>query len=148
MTILAVAAGLMAAFWLALAIHPLRRFPRDHFLRVAEPAGEGPRVAVLVPARDEAAMLPLTLPSLLGQDYPDFEVVLIDDGSSDGTARVAAELGKTHRAELLRLVAAGEKPPGWAGKIFALQRGVETVVEPVAVAPPAPIGAVQTSAPN
>ncbi len=75
MTILAAAAALIAAFWLALALSPLRRFPRDHFLRkVAEPErlprGARRRVAVLVPARDEAAMLPLTLPVAPGAGVP------------------------------------------------------------------------------
>jgi cellulose synthase/poly-beta-1,6-N-acetylglucosamine synthase-like glycosyltransferase len=50
-----------------------------------------PRVAVIVPARNEADLLPETLPSLLGQDYPgEARVVLVDDLSTDGTAEVAA----------------------------------------------------------
>jgi cellulose synthase/poly-beta-1,6-N-acetylglucosamine synthase-like glycosyltransferase len=49
------------------------------------PLTRTPRVSILVPARNEAAMLPATLPGLLQQDYPDYEVVLVDDGSSDGT---------------------------------------------------------------
>jgi hopene-associated glycosyltransferase HpnB len=144
MVTVATAAGLIAAFWLALAIHPLRRFPRDHFLRAPAPAGTPPRVAVLIPARDEAAMLPQTLPSLLEQEYPNFEVIVIDDGSSDGTPRVAEEIaqayrrsgsidtagaaGRTREAPRFRLLAAGEKPPGWAGKLHALERGVEAAV--------------------
>jgi hopene-associated glycosyltransferase HpnB len=135
MVIVAAAAGIIAAFWLALAIQPLRRFPRDHFLRVAAPAGTPPRVAVLVPARDEAAMLPRTLPSLLTQEYPSFEVIVIDDGSSDGTPRVAGEISEALRSSgaagtsaRLRILAAGDKPAGWAGKTQALERGVEAVV--------------------
>src|SRR5215831_6958989 len=53
-------------------------------------------ITVIIPARDEAAVLPLTLPTLLDQDYRgQLRVVLIDDQSSDGTAAVAAELGKS-----------------------------------------------------
>ena len=53
-------------------------------------AGDWPSVVAVVPARDEAAMLPLTLPGLLGQGYRgEFSVVVVDDGSSDGTAAVA-----------------------------------------------------------
>src|SRR5262245_3659966 len=63
--------------------------------------GDWPSVVAVVPARDEAAMLPLTLPSLLGQGYPgELAVVLVDDGSSDGTARVAESLVQTLGAEL------------------------------------------------
>ncbi len=50
-----------------------------------------PALVAVVPARDEAAVLPASLPSLLGQDYPGLlRVVLVDDQSSDGTAEVAA----------------------------------------------------------
>jgi hopene-associated glycosyltransferase HpnB len=64
------------------------------------PAGDGPRswpsVAAVVPARNEAAVLPGTLPTLLAQDYPGaFTVVLVDDDSSDGTPGVAASLGRS-----------------------------------------------------
>ncbi len=51
-----------------------------------EEPGTWPRVVVVVPARDEAGVLPLSLPSLLAQDYPGVaEVILVDDGSTDGT---------------------------------------------------------------
>jgi hopene-associated glycosyltransferase HpnB len=53
-----------------------------------------PSVVAVVPARNEAAVLPGTLPTLLGQDYPgSFAVVLVDDDSSDSTPEVAASLG-------------------------------------------------------
>src|SRR5579859_5441519 len=60
--------------------------------------GEGealrwPGVVAVIPARNEAAMLPLVLPALLGQDYPGaLTVILVDDCSTDGTAEVAAKL--------------------------------------------------------
>ncbi|HET7247427.1 MAG TPA: glycosyltransferase, partial [Streptosporangiaceae bacterium] len=62
-----------------------------------ERAGPGPRgwpsVVAVIPARDEAAILPETLPSLLDQRYPgELSVVLVDDGSSDGTGAVAEAL--------------------------------------------------------
>ena len=55
-------------------------------------------MVAVIPARDEAAILPETLPSLLGQEYPgELSVVLVDDGSSDGTAAVAEALGRDTR---------------------------------------------------
>src|SRR3981081_2646911 len=60
-----------------------------------------PGVVAVVPARNEAAVLPATLPTLLAQEYPGaFEVVLVDDESSDQTAETAAALAlESARAE-------------------------------------------------
>ena len=58
-----------------------------------------PSVAVVVPARDEAEVLPLSLPSLLAQDYPGrAEILLVDDGSTDGTGELARELAERARS--------------------------------------------------
>ncbi len=85
-----------------------------------------PSVAAVVPARDEAAILPETLPTLLAQDYPgEFSVVLVDDGSSDGTGAIAAALaGQARGRPVLRVVAGRPLPPGWAGKVWAMAQGV------------------------
>lgn len=86
-----------------------------------------PSVVAVVPARDEAAILPHTLPSLLGQDYPgEFAVLLVDDGSTDGTADVAAALGG---GRPVRVVRAGPPPAGWAGKVQAMATGLEAAGE-------------------
>src|ERR1700756_2709057 len=54
-----------------------------------------PDVVAVVPARNEAAMLPVTLPALLGQDYPgELAVIVVDDRSSDGTGEAAARVGR------------------------------------------------------
>src|SRR5919205_1516514 len=85
-----------------------------------------PTVGVVVPARDEAAVLPETLPTLLGQDYPgELAVWLVDDGSTDGTASLAQAIAQREasRASLTVLTA----PPlssGWTGKLNALHHGV------------------------
>src|SRR5919204_2072839 len=76
-----------------------------------------PSVAVVVPARNEARFLPHTLPSLLGQDYPGpFQVIVVDDRSSDGTGEVAFTLG----AEVVHGL---PLPAGWVGKVWALEQG-------------------------
>ena len=87
-------------------------------------------------------MLPACLPSLLGQDYPgQFAAILVDDDSSDSTAKVAVAIGedagwrvtragpggaggvRTADRELL-IVSARPCPPGWAGKVWAMAEGV------------------------
>jgi hopene-associated glycosyltransferase HpnB len=84
-----------------------------------------PRVVAVVPARDEAAMLPGTLASLLEQEYPGaFSVVLVDDASSDGTAGAAAKIGAAGQFPgRLRVLPGGQPPAGWAGKVWAMAQG-------------------------
>ena len=81
----------------------------------------------MVPARDEEEVLALTLPGLLAQDYPGRAfVVLVDDGSTDATAAIARAAGASGPARLTLDVVAGEaRPPGWMGKLWALQQGIE-----------------------
>ncbi|WP_433548831.1 glycosyltransferase [Streptomyces sp. CA-294286] len=94
--------------------------------RTAPPAGRWPYVAVIVPARDEAAVLPMSLPSLLAQDYPgEAEVILVDDGSSDGTGKLARELSVKYGGLPLAVVSPGDPAPGWTGKLWAVRYGVE-----------------------
>jgi hopene-associated glycosyltransferase HpnB len=78
----------------------------------------GPRVDIVVPARDEAATIAPVIASLLEQDYAAFEVILIDDNSTDGTAERA---GKGAR---LKVVRGRPKPDGWSGKMWAVSQGV------------------------
>lgn len=80
-----------------------------------------PRLSVLIPARNEAANLTRLLPSLAAQDYPDLELVVYDDASTDDTAGVAARLGGP-RCTVLR----GDGPPaGWLGKPHACHRAAD-----------------------
>ncbi|MFJ9057876.1 glycosyltransferase [Streptomyces sp. NPDC102409] len=84
-----------------------------------------PSVAVVVPARDEADVLPLSLPSLLAQDYPgDAEVFLVDDCSGDGTGELARTLSDRCGGLPLTVVTPGEPEPGWTGKLWALRHGM------------------------
>jgi len=94
--------------------------------RVSGEPDAWPDVVAVVPARNEAAMLPVTLPALLGQDYPGvLAVIVVDDGSSDGTGEVAAGIAAT--AGLPLRVISGRPPPDgerWAGKVWAMAQGL------------------------
>ncbi|GGW84081.1 glycosyltransferase [Streptomyces caelestis] len=84
-----------------------------------------PSVCVVVPARDEAAVLSAALPSLLRQDYPGrAEVFLVDDGSADGTGDLARELARRHGGLPLTVSSPGEPPAGWTGKLWAVRHGI------------------------
>ncbi|MEU9308556.1 glycosyltransferase [Streptomyces sp. NPDC048256] len=86
---------------------------------------EWPSVCVVVPARDEAAVLPASLPSLLAQDYPGrAEIFLVDDGSSDGTGELARALARQRGGLPLTVDSPGEPPAGWTGKLWAVRHGI------------------------
>jgi hopene-associated glycosyltransferase HpnB len=92
-------------------------------------AGDWPSVVAVVPARDEAAILPETLPTLLAQGYPgELAVVLVDDGSADGTAGVGESLGSVGGV-VLKVIRGEPLPEGWAGKVWAMAQGVAVAGE-------------------
>jgi hopene-associated glycosyltransferase HpnB len=84
-----------------------------------------PSVSVVVPARNEAHILSETLPTLLKQSYPGlFHIFIVDDHSEDGTGEVSRKLAQESAAtDRLTVVAAEALPPGWTGKLWALQQG-------------------------
>lgn len=86
-----------------------------------------PKVAVVIPARDEAEGIGACIGSLLKQDYPgEWSIVLVDDGSSDGTAAIARQTTAANAREgRLDVVAGRPLPAGWTGKLWALKQGIE-----------------------
>jgi hopene-associated glycosyltransferase HpnB len=82
-----------------------------------------PAVAVIVPARDEAAMLPRTLGSLLSQDYPKLSIILVDDNSSDDTAEAARQIASSAGREVV-ILQGNPLPAAWTGKLWALHQGI------------------------
>ena len=81
-------------------------------------------MTAVVPARNEAAVLPSTLPTLLDQDYPGrFEIVVVDDSSTDGTADIAKGIGAGSTDPGVHFVSAPPLSDGWAGKVWALHTG-------------------------
>jgi chlorobactene glucosyltransferase len=84
------------------------------------PARKFPRVSVLVPARNEARNIAACVTSLLAQDYPDFEVIVLDDHSTDDTSRILAQLART--GSRLRVLKGASLPEDWLGKHWACQQ--------------------------
>jgi glycosyltransferase involved in cell wall biosynthesis len=81
-----------------------------------------PRISLIIPAHNEEATIAECLQSALDQDYPNFEVILVDDRSQDRTASIAEELGQG-RANF-KVIRVRELPAGWTGKCHALDVGV------------------------
>ena len=76
-----------------------------------------PQVSILVPARNEEGNIARCISSLLTQDYPSFEVIVLDDESTDGTQTILERMSLTE--ERLRILHGQPLPPGWLGKNWA-----------------------------
>ena len=108
--------GFLYLSWTAL------RLPQFHRLQHAPPA-EWPSLSIVIPACNEAATIAGAVESLLRQDYPNFELILVDDRSTDGTGAIVDRLAA--RDARIRALHVKTLPEGWLGKVHALQRGVE-----------------------
>ena len=86
-----------------------------------DPVSEGPTVSVIVPARNEEACLGACLESLAAQTQVSFEIIVVDDGSTDRTREIAKSFGG------VRVVEPAPLPPGWIGKNNALVAGAKEV---------------------
>ena len=126
---------LLAAIPLAIWIYVL--LARGDFWEVREeetqpePLPNWPRVAAVVPARNEAGTIARTVSSLAGQDYAgEFSIVVVDDHSEDGTGALARKAAAESRAaERIAIHSAADIPPGWTGKLWALNEGAEAASE-------------------
>lgn len=89
----------------------------------SEPRPQGwPSVSVVVPARDEAHNIGRCLASLAASDYPDFEIVVVDDRSTDGTGDLARAVSR-NRARGIRVLEGEALAEGWLGKPWACIQG-------------------------
>lgn len=96
------------------------RLPRvERFAPMAKPVC--PRISIIFAARDEAEKLPAALATLLALDYPDYEVIAVDDRSADATGRILDDFAA--QDSRLRVLHIKDLPPGWLGKPHALDQG-------------------------
>jgi glycosyltransferase involved in cell wall biosynthesis len=118
--------ALLAVVWLSRVLDAALGMPHVPDLLEAQwdrPAKQGsaPRVSIVVPARNEEKSIERCLRSLLALEYPDYEILAVDDRSSDATGeimeRVAAAQPQPAR---LRVVHVRELPAGWLGKTHAM----------------------------
>ena len=88
--------------------------------RPLEAPSESPLVSICVPARDELAVIGACVRAALDAHWPRLELIVMDEGSTDGTADAAAAAGSGDPR--LRVLAAGPPPTGWSGKAWACAR--------------------------
>jgi chlorobactene glucosyltransferase len=82
-----------------------------------------PLVSVLIPARDEEDNIAVCLESLLDQDYPNYEVLVLDDNSGDHTWMILKRYAK--KTNKLKIYRGKDLPRGWVGKQYACQQLIE-----------------------
>lgn len=105
---------ILVALTNALALRRVEAYP---------PPSRFPRVSILLPVRNEREVVAHCVRSLLAQDYPDYEVLVLDDGSTDGTGALLAGMGKADSR--LRVLQGRPLPEGWLGKHWACQQLAE-----------------------
>lgn len=115
--------GVAAVFWVAALVSLTRGFRTVPVLSEVDPLrdGECPRVSVIVPACNEEATVETAMRSLLALDYPELEVIAVEDRSTDATGAILDRLAAA--AARLRVLHLDRLPQGWLGKNHALQRG-------------------------
>ena len=123
MTWLGIIAAISLAAWIYLLLG--RGFfwlTRERLPAELPPPQAWPDIAVLIPARDEAATIAATIAGLCAQDYPGrLSITVVDDSSSDGTAAIAREAA---HAKQIEIVVAPPLAAGWTGKLWALHNGL------------------------
>ena len=128
MTLTLILLSIIALLWLILFLSPAHkvffRQTLDAHTLQPDPAA-WPSVTIVVPARNEAAMLPRTVPTMCRQDYPGLRVIVVDDGSDDDSPQILERLRSEHPN--LTVVRAADRPAGWVGKPWAVMQGVEHV---------------------
>ncbi|HEV7178324.1 MAG TPA: glycosyltransferase, partial [Candidatus Baltobacteraceae bacterium] len=97
----------------------LRKHPRIRSAR----ATEEPLLSIVVPARNEERQIEQCVQSLLALEYADFEVIAVDDRSTDATLQILDRIAEDDRR--LRVVGGEALPPHWVGKPWALVQGAE-----------------------
>lgn len=86
-----------------------------------------PTVAVVVPARNEAHAIEASLQSLLASDYPNLQIVAINDRSTDATGAKMEAVAAAAATSRLRVLHVTELPPGWLGKPHAMALAADQI---------------------
>ncbi|HEU0295233.1 MAG TPA: glycosyltransferase [Anaerolineales bacterium] len=121
--------GLIIISW----IH--NQYHLDIVVEPAPPPSNAPLISVCIPARNEERNIRACVEAVLAQDYPNFEVIVLDDRSTDSTPEILRELtlesdgaraplsGQTReQAPVLQILSGSDLPKGWAGKPHALHQ--------------------------
>jgi chlorobactene glucosyltransferase len=126
-TILISALWFVVFVWLVIVVLTLHGLSRQRPLSASNnlrlTANDAPLVSILVPARDEQhRVLEICVRSILAQAYGNFEIIAVNDRSTDETGAILASLAQSD--ERLRVIEGRKLPPGWLGKPYAMQQAL------------------------
>ena len=113
--------GLVIIYWLHNQYH------LDIIVEHAPPPSDPPLISVCIPARNEERNIRRCVEAVLDQDYPNLEVIILDDRSTDSTSGILASIrdaldATTRSAAKLHIISGSDLPAGWAGKPHALHQ--------------------------
>jgi len=112
----------VSATWIALIKSMLRTFNESPFLdKFEKKECSKPKVSIILPARNEEKFIEKCLNSLLNQDYDNYEIIAINDSSTDSTGNIIKKYSKKFPKVIF--VDAKPKPDGWIGKNWACIEG-------------------------
>jgi chlorobactene glucosyltransferase len=104
--------GILIVYWLHNQYH------LDLVVTPTSPPTNAPLISVCVPARNEERNIRACVEAILAQDYPSFEVIVLEDRSTDATGEILRQLAA--QDDKLRVIQGADLPKGWAGKPHAL----------------------------
>ncbi len=118
-------AAIATAPWVAAPLVLARRLRTtpslDDLDEAALASGSQPRVSIVLPARNEAVHIAACVRSIRASTWPDLELIVVDDHSTDGTGALARDAAQGDAR--VRVIDAPDLPPGWFGKQWACQSG-------------------------
>jgi glycosyltransferase involved in cell wall biosynthesis len=127
-----IAGGILALAWFSRIVEAA--FGMPHIADIAQPEWDRrpaspnpasphaePRVSIIVPARNEEENIRETLRQLLALDYSNYEIIAVDDRSTDGTGLIMDDVVKSSQSHgSLQVIHVSELPSGWLGKTHAM----------------------------
>src|SRR4051794_37359079 len=119
----AISFGIVAA-WIYLIVYVLKSLKQSPMLDSYDKSANirnFPKVSIILPARNEEKYIAKCLDSLINQDYPNFEIIAVNDSSTDGTGAIMQQYAA--KDPRILVVHAKSKPEGWAGKNWACFQG-------------------------
>jgi chlorobactene glucosyltransferase len=124
------ALGSLVLFWVMALVRAVRsKLDERYQVNIDTPGPDGRvTVGVVVPARNEVDNIGTCVDALLAQDHPDLEIIVLDDGSTDGTTAALAARVTDDRLTVLE-GGGGPLPDGWLGKAWACQRAAGVLLE-------------------